>query len=139
RKMTDFDKLKKQIDITVTPEGLRIELIESEKGVFFDLGSAGPTESGKELLALLAAELGKLPNHVSIEGHTDAKPYIGRKGYDNWELSTDRANMARRIMQHNGLGDHQVSQVRGYADQMLRKADNPLDASNRRVSVIVQN
>ncbi|MGO9647839.1 MAG: flagellar motor protein MotB [Terriglobales bacterium] len=139
RQMANFDKLKNQIDITVTPEGLRIELIETETGTFFNLGSAGPTENGKQLLSLLASELGKLPNHVSIEGHTDAKPYTGKSGYSNWELSADRANAARRLMQQSGLGESQVSQVRGYADQMLRKVDDPLDASNRRISVIVQN
>src|SRR5262249_53587274 len=81
--------------------------------------------------------LAKLPNNVSIEGHTDAKPFAGTGSYGNWELSTDRANAARRIMQENGLGEKQVTQVRGFADQMLRTPDKPLDPSNRRVSVIV--
>jgi chemotaxis protein MotB len=137
--MSDFDKLQNQIEIKITPEGLRIELIETEKGTFFNLGSAGPTESGKQLLALLANELGKLPNHISIEGHTDAKPYTGKSGYSNWELSADRANAARRLMQQSGLGESQVSQVRGYADQLLRTPNDPGNASNRRISVIVQN
>ncbi len=87
----------------------------------------------------MANELGKLPNHLSIEGHTDSKPYAGRGEYGNWELSTDRANAARRLMQHGGLRSDQVSQVRGYADQMLRTPATPLNASNRRISVIVQN
>jgi len=139
REMTDFDKLKNQVEVKITPEGLRIELIETEKGIFFKLGSAGPTANGKELLSLLANELGKLPNHISIEGHTDAKPYTGRSGYSNWELSADRANAARRLMQQSGLGANQVSQVRGYADQLLRTSNDPLNASNRRISVIVQN
>jgi chemotaxis protein MotB len=139
RQMSNFDKLKNQIEITITPEGLRIELIESETGTFFNLGSSGPTDNGKQLLSLLANELGKLPNHVSIEGHTDAKPFSGKSGYSNWELSADRANAARRLMQQNGLGGSQVSQVRGYADQMLRTPGDPLNASNRRISVIVQN
>jgi chemotaxis protein MotB len=139
RQMSNFDKLKNQIEVKITPEGLRIELIETENGTFFNLGSATPTENGKQLLSLLANELGKFPNHVSIEGHTDAKPYMGKSGYSNWELSADRANAARRLMQQNGLGVSQVSQIRGFADQMLRKDDAPLDASNRRISVIVQN
>jgi chemotaxis protein MotB len=139
RQMSNFDKLKNQIEVKITPEGLRIELIETESGTFFSLGSAAPTGNGQQLLALLATELGKLPNHVSIEGHTDAKPYMGKSGYSNWELSADRANAARRLMQQSGLGENQVSQVRGYADQMLRAPDNPLSASNRRISVIVQN
>jgi chemotaxis protein MotB len=138
RKMNDFDKLKNQIEMTVTAEGLRIELLESEKGTFFDVGNSSPNENGQELLSLLAQELGKLPNFISIEGHTDSKPYSGNREYGNWELSTDRANAARRIMQHSGLREAQVAQVRGYADQMLRLTSNPLDASNRRISVIVQ-
>jgi chemotaxis protein MotB len=138
-KVPDFDKIKDQIEMTITPEGLRIELLETETGTFFELGSSDPSGNGKELLSALALELGKLPNHLSIEGHTDSKPYTGRREYGNWELSTDRANAARRLMQHNGVGGDQVSQVRGYADQMLRKTGQPLDASNRRISVIVQN
>jgi len=82
--------------------------------------------------------LGKLPNKVSIEGHTDSKPFAANGNYGNWELSTDRANMARRLMQANGIGEQQVTQVRGYADQRLRKPADPTDPSNRRISVIVQ-
>lgn len=138
RQMSDFDKFKNQIEITVTSEGLRIELLETESGTFFDSGSPRPNDKGKELLSLLASELGKLPNKVSIEGHTDSKPYAGKREYGNWELSTDRANAARRLMQQDGMGQNQVSQVRGFADQKLRKADNPLDPSNRRITLIVQ-
>jgi chemotaxis protein MotB len=138
-KVPNFDKIKDQIEMTITPEGLRIELLETETGTFFQVGNSAPSDNGKELLSLLAQELGKLPNHVSIEGHTDSKPYAGRREYGNWELSTDRANAARRLMQHNGLRGDEVSEVRGYADQMLRKPAQPLDASNRRISVIVQN
>lgn len=132
-----FDKLKNQIVITVTPEGLRIELLETEKGTFFDLGSREPNQNGKKLLMLLAQELGQIPNKVSIEGHTDAKPFALSGTYSNWELSTDRANAARRIMQQSGLHADQVSQVRGYADQKLRNPKNPFDPSNRRISIIV--
>ena len=139
RGVPDFEKIKDQIDMTLTPEGLRIELLETETGTFFDVGSPAPNSKGKELLSLLAQELGKLPNHLSIEGHTDSKPYTGGREYGNWELSADRANAARRLMQNSGLRSDQVTQVRGYADQMLRKKDEPLDASNRRISVIVQN
>ena len=134
----NFDKLKDHIDMTITPEGLRIELMESAAGTFFQSGVAGPTDSGKEILVKLAEELGKLPNTLSIEGHTDAKPYTSTTGYSNWELSADRANMARRLMQQNGVGPKQVTQVRGYADQRLRKVADPEDPSNRRISVIVQ-
>jgi len=137
-KITDFDKLKNQIAMTVTAEGLRIELMESEKGTFFDSGVAEPSEAGREILKMLAQELGKLPNTISIEGHTDSKPYAGNGSYSNWELSADRANAARRMMQQNGLGARQVSQIRGYADQRLRTPAQPEDASNRRISVVVQ-
>jgi chemotaxis protein MotB len=88
------------------------------------------------LLSLLAREIGKLQNRVSIEGHTDSKPYQG-EAYSNWELSADRANAARRIMMLGGLSPTQVKQVRGYADQQLRNKDNPEDPANRRISVIV--
>jgi len=134
----DLDKLKNQIEMTVTAEGLRVELLESSKATFFDTGSAQPTPKGKELLVLLAKELGTLPNKISLEGHTDSVPYPGKNGYSNWELSADRANTARRIIQENGVREDQVSQVRGYADQRLRDPQHPEDSSNRRISMIVQ-
>jgi chemotaxis protein MotB len=136
--ITDLDKLKKNIEMTVTAEGLRIELLESEKGTFFDSGSSALNTSGQEMLALLAVELGKVPNHVSVEGHTDAKPFTGKRSYSNWELSADRANAARRLMQQSGLRPDQVSQVRGFADQRLRNLKDAQDPSNRRISIIVQ-
>ena len=138
QKLADFDKLKDHIEMTVTTEGLRIELLEDEKGTFFDLGSTNPTTEGRALLENLAGEIGKLPNNVAIEGHTDSKPYSGRGEYSNWELSSDRANVCRRLMMANGLRADQVTQVRGYADQQLRKKDDPLDPSNRRISLIVR-
>lgn len=135
----DLNKLKSQIEMTVTSEGLRIELMESAKGTFFDSGSPELNDSGKEALTALAKELGAVPYHISIEGHTDSKPLVRRGGeYGNWELSTDRANTARRLMQQNGLRADQVTQVRGYADQQLRKPEAPEDPSNRRISLIVQ-
>jgi chemotaxis protein MotB len=103
------------------------------------LGSAVPSPSGKELLVSLAQEVGKLSNHVSVEGHTDSKPYSGGlSGYSNWELSVDRANAARRIMQSSGLTEQQVSQVRGFADQHPRAGNSPDDPANRRISLIVE-
>jgi chemotaxis protein MotB len=138
REMSDFEKLKSHIEMTVTNEGLRIELMESASGTFFKSGSPQLNADGRELLVTLAQELGKLPNKMSIEGHTDSKPYATSGNYSNWELSTDRANAARRLMEANGLAPNQVTQVRGFADQRLRKPDNSLDASNRRISLIVQ-
>ena len=133
-----LDKLKNQIEITITQEGLRIELMESANGTFFESGSATPTPALRELLQVLAHELGKLPNRISIEGHTDSKPYSGSKAYDNWDLSSDRANAARRMMQDQGVRPDQVSQVRGFADQRLRLPRQPDAPSNRRISLIVQ-
>ena len=138
RDLTDFEKLKSHIEMTVTNEGLRIELMESASGTLFDNGSPKLNDDGRELLISLAQEMGKLPNKISIEGHTDSKPYATSGNYSNWELSTDRANSARRLMQANGLGANQVMQVRGFADQRLRKLDDPFDPSNRRISLIVQ-
>ncbi len=138
RQVTDFDKLKSQIEMTVTAEGLRIELLESAKGTFFESGQPDPNANGKELLITLAHELGKIPNKVSLEGHTDAQPYTGMANYTNWELSTDRANASRRLMQQNGLRDDQVVEVRGFADQKPRNAKDPSDPANRRISLIVR-
>jgi len=138
RETTSFDKFKNQIEMTVTSEGLRIELLETEKGLFFSSGVAEPTDSAKGLLVKLAQELGKLPNKISIEGHTDSKPFARNRNYGNWELSSDRAHAARRLMQENGLGPRQVTQVRGFADQHLRKPKDPEDPANRRISVIVE-
>jgi chemotaxis protein MotB len=138
QEMKDFEKLKSHVEMTVTSEGLRIELTESAAGTFFDSGKSKLNADGNDLLITLAQELGKLPNKLSIEGHTDSKPYATSGIYSNWELSTDRANAARRLMQANGIGTDQVKQVRGFADQRLRKLDNPLDPSNRRISIIVQ-
>jgi len=137
-RLDPLDKLKNQIEITITPEGLRIDLMESAKGTFFELGSAQPTPALVDILKLLSAELGKLPNHISIEGHTDSMPYSGKRAYDNWDLSTDRANEARRMMQSEGIHAGQISQVRGFADQRLRLPNKPQDPSNRRISMIVQ-
>jgi len=138
KRMPELEKLKDQIQMTITDEGLRIELLETEKGVFFESGSPVPSKFGQELLQLLARKIGDLPNHILIEGHTDARPYVSENGYGNWELSADRANAARRIMQTTGIRGDQVSEVRGYAAQKLRKPDAPEDASNRRISVTVQ-
>ena len=138
RQMSDFEQLKNHIEMTVTAEGLRIELSESASGTFFDSGGSQLKADGADLLIALAQELGKLPNKISIEGHTDSQPYAPSATYGNWELSSDRANAARRVMQANGIRSDQITQVRGFADQRLRKPEVPLDPSNRRISLIVQ-
>ncbi len=135
----DLQKLIKQIEITITPEGLRIELLEDKNGTFYQSGSARLSPSGQELLALLGAELKTLPNQLLIEGHTDAAQYSTDANYSNWELSADRANAARRLLQQDGVRPDQVTQVRGFADQMLRVKSNPYDPSNRRITILVKN
>jgi chemotaxis protein MotB len=137
RKNPQLEKLKDFVQMTVTGEGLRIELLESEKGTFFENGEPVPTELGKSLLVLIAGELGKITNPLLIEGHTDSRPFNGPV-YSNWELSSDRANAARRIMQVSGLHPSQVHEVRGFADQDLRLKAKPEDPSNRRITIIVQ-
>lgn len=135
----DLEKLLKQIEITITSEGLRIEMLEDKNGTFYQSGSAQLSPSGQELLALLAGELKTLPNKLLIEGHTDAAQYSSDANYSNWELSADRANAARRLLQQDGVGPDQVTQVRGFADELLRVKNNPYDPSNRRITILVKN
>jgi chemotaxis protein MotB len=131
-----FDKFKGQVEITVTNEGLRIELVDNSAGLFFDVGSAHLKKETIQLLTKIAGEIGKLPNRVIVEGYTDARPYV-TANYSNWELSVDRANAARKVMSETGLQKNQVHAVRGFADQRLRRPEDPMDFSNRRVSILV--
>ena len=137
--LPNYEKLKKQIEMTITPEGLKIEMLEDPQGTFFENGKAQPTPALQGLLQVLSVEIGKLPNSLLIEGHTDSRPFSASLSYGNWELSTDRANISRRLMQASGVRPDQVAQVRGYADQSLRKPLQPQDASNRRITLIIQN
>ncbi len=135
--LPNFERLKKQVEISASPDGLRIELMEEAGGTFFESGSATPTPAMRAFLTLISKELGKMPNKLSIEGHTDARRYSTVDGYSNWELSADRANAARRLMQSAGIGQGQVAQVRGFADQLPRDPEHPEDARNRRITLIV--
>ncbi len=137
KKAPQFQALKDHIQMTVTGEGLRVELLETQTGMFFDSGSPQPSAFGQSVLSRLAQELAKMPNKILVEGHTDASPFSSGRVYSNWELSSDRANAARRLMQEKGLREDQVTQVRGYADQRLRNPEKPGDPSNRRISLIV--
>ena len=132
----DFSKFKDKVHVTVTAEGLRIDLVEESEGLFFDIGKATVKPETVKLLRLIATHLAPLENGIVVEGYTDARPYAS-SGYSNWNLSTDRANSARMILEGNGLGPHQILQVRGFADRNLRTPDKPLDFSNRRVSILV--
>jgi chemotaxis protein MotB len=137
-KMPEFESIKDRVEITMTGEGLRIELQESEQACIFDTGSARMAESAERVFTAIAVELGKLPNDVLVEGHTDGRQYHDQEGYTNWELSADRANAVRRVMERHGLRQDQVREVRGYADTQLRKRDSPFDPGNRRVSILVK-
>ena len=132
-----FKRLKQNIVVQMVNEGLRIELLDGKGAMFFDSASAKVKPDTKTLLSMIAMELGKLPNKAIIEGHTDSRPLSRTDGYTNWDLSADRANQARRVMEGAGLNADQVIQVRGYAATQPRLPDNPEHFSNRRVSIIV--
>ncbi|HEY3381284.1 MAG TPA: flagellar motor protein MotB [Vicinamibacterales bacterium] len=136
--LPELNAVKDQIEINMTAEGLRIELLESPQGGFFDSGSSKMNSAGEKVLVAIGRELSKVQNGVVFEGHTDSRPYQSGEGYSNWELSADRANTARRVMEKNGLHAGQVRGVRGCADTQLRTPDDPFNAKNRRVSIIVQ-
>lgn len=135
--IASIGKLRAKVEVTMTREGLRIELIENDKGdTFFPIASAVMTEQGHVALQAIAAELASLENPVVIEGHTDAARYSTR-GYTNWELSADRANAARRILEEYGLAAERIVEVTGLADKQLRYPTEPLNPSNRRISILL--
>lgn len=134
----ELQKILENIKIELTKDGLRIELMETSENVFFKVGSAQLTPQALEIMKILGNEIGKLPNNVAIEGHTDSRKYAAGSTYTNWELSTDRANAARRALMQAGLWDGQITEVAGYADKKLRNPENPFDMSNRRVSILIK-
>jgi chemotaxis protein MotB len=141
RAMPDFPRMRDHVALSVTSEGLRIDLLETEQGMFFVTGSPSPTDAGTHLLRALAAELGRMQNRLVVEGHTDSRPFRNAApagGYGNWELSVDRANAARRLLHEYGIEASQVVEVRGFADQKLLNAQDPADPKNRRISVVVK-
>jgi len=133
-----FATVADRIEITVTDEGLRIELREAPNDGFFSSGSAMMKPETEAILSVMAAELGQLRNRIAVEGHTDAVPYAREGPYTNWELSTDRANAARRVLVQTGVKAAQLEGVRGYADTRLRLPDQATDAGNRRISIVVR-
>jgi len=137
-KTPEFAALKDRIEIQVTEEGLRIELLEAQNGGFFDTGSASLKSDTVLILTVIAQELARLPNPVAVEGHTDRRPYSTGQQYTNWELSSDRANAARRVLQEAGLQEEQLDAVRGYASTRLRVPADPLASQNRRISIVVR-
>jgi chemotaxis protein MotB len=141
RQMPDYEKLRDNVKLSVAGEGLRIDLLENKQGLFFITGSPNPTSAGQHLLAMLGAEIGKLPNQIIIEGHSDALPFRRADpvwGYSNWELSADRANAARRWLCANGLRPEQVVEIRGFADRRLLFPEDPTSPHNRRISLVVK-
>ena len=126
------------VEVVVTGQGLRIELMETGEGeTFFDKASASLKPALRSVLHLVAPELQALPNDVVVEGHTDALPFRGGPGYTNWDLATDRANAARRSLIVGGLENDRVKEVRGHADRELKNPEDPLDPRNRRISVLL--
>jgi chemotaxis protein MotB len=139
--MPEFQRLRDNVKMSATGEGLRIDLMESEQGMFFVQGSPNPTPAGESLLKMLAGELSPMSNKIVIEGHTDARPFRNSQptsGYTNFELSADRANAARRLLIRDGIEATKVVEVRGFADQRLMNDQDPNDPKNRRVSVVVK-
>ncbi len=136
----EIKDLLENIKVTISDEGLRVELVEVQDNEFFEVGSSALKPGAVRILKNLAGSLGKLQNHVVLEGHTDSKQYPGsRRGYSNWELSSDRANAARRVLESNGLYPDQIINVVACADKHPYNSTNPFDPTNRRVSIVVPN
>ncbi|MGE5680006.1 MAG: flagellar motor protein MotB [Bacillota bacterium] len=135
----EFKDLQDQIKIEFVDEGLKIEIQDSYKDCFFEIGTSELKSEAKHLLERIGSELAKLQNNIMVEGHTDARPYSGNGvGYTNFELSAERANSARRALTMGGLKQTQVDEVRGYADKKLKNTQDPFDVTNRRISIIVK-
>ncbi len=128
--------LARQLAVDVTPEGLRIQILDEDKQAMFATGSAVPNERARALLTKIAPVLMKLPEQLSITGHTDASPYRGGDR-SNWELSADRANATRRLLAEAGIPEARVQGVSGQADRDLLLPADPLAAANRRIAIVV--
>ncbi|HXF99548.1 MAG TPA: flagellar motor protein MotB [Bacteroidota bacterium] len=138
KKDSSLARLMKQLSFELTEEGLRIQLYETAENAYFDIGTARLKPEAVGILTAIAQEVGKLPNKVIIEGHTDSRPYSRLDGYTNFELSADRANAARRLLMTAGVRPDQISEIRGYADRMLRDRNRPFDDSNRRITILIK-
>ena len=130
--------LKNSIEVIITRDGLRIELVEKGSGDdFFAQGSAVLRPRALAAIALIAEEIALLSNPIILEGHTDGAPFGVGGSYTNWELSADRANAARRVVVASGVPNDRLVQVRGLADRDLRNANDPYDPTNRRISIFL--
>lgn len=132
------ETLRDQIKVEMTPEGLRIELLERDGVPFFRVGQAALLPEVRPVLENLARAVAPLSNHITIEGHTDSRQYANRENYSNWDLSADRTNSARKVMEAAGLEPGRVDRLVGHADRVLRVPSDPLAASNRRITIIVR-
>jgi chemotaxis protein MotB len=134
-----LEPFKDQLLLDITPEGLRIQIVDKLARPMFDSGSSQLKDYTTEILRELAKYLNTVPNRVSLSGHTDAKPYAGKgiRNYSNWELSADRANAARRALLEGGLESEKISRVVGLASSVLFYKHEPLNPINRRISIIV--
>ncbi|MDZ4381885.1 MAG: flagellar motor protein MotB [Parvibaculum sp.] len=130
-------ELSRNVIVDQTPEGLRIQIVDQDGRSMFPTGLAEPYERTRQLLDEVAKVLVRLPNRVSISGHTDANPLAGRPGYSNWELTADRANATRRILEQGGLSHDRIYQVVGKADSEPLFPEDPYMAANRRLSVVL--
>lgn len=130
--------LRSQLRMELTPEGLRIQIVDSERRPMFELGSDRVAPYMHDILHAIAPVLNELPNRISLSGHTDSLPYVGgEKGYSNWELSTDRANASRRELVAGGLDPNKLLRVAGMGSRVLLNEAAPRDAANRRISIVV--
>ena len=134
---SDLKGLTKNLIVDMTPEGLRIQIVDRDGESMFPTGSAQPYEKTVQLLNMVAEIIKKMPNQLSIRGHTDSAPYSAGANYTNWELSADRANASRRVLLKSGIESKKLSNVVGKADTEHLKPDNKLDPQNRRISVIL--
>ena len=135
----ELAELADQVLVDYTPEGMRIQLVDARETAMFKLGSSEPKERTRELLKLVAQTIQDLPNKVAVKGHTDATPFTSRDDYSNWELSADRANASRRVLEEAGLGDERIGQVVGRAAQDPLLPEDPENARNRRISIVLLN
>ena len=128
---------KDQLLLDITPEGLRIQIVDAQNRPMFDLGSSKLKSYSTDIMKALAPYLNSVPNHISLAGHTDTTPYVAVGGYNNWDLSTDRANAARRALEGGGLAPDKVSRVVGLSSSVLFDKENARSPINRRISIIV--
>jgi chemotaxis protein MotB len=133
----EMQELAKSLKMDMTPEGLRIQIIDQDGKPMFPSGSATMYERTQKLLAKVAEVIRKMPNQISVRGHTDGVPYSKGNDYTNWELSADRANASRRVLVESGFPEARVNNVVGKADTDHLVTDKPNDEQNRRISIIL--